>query len=223
MAQRPRDGVPGRVLLVVVPALPPGTALDATEAPLLDAATLARISAHLLARAAPGARLLVRNAAYERIQVRCALQLRRSVHAGDCLRAVNQALREHLSPWRPGGLTANFDWQLGTDEVEAFLRGQHGVEAVGQVSLLHIVRSDAGDYRLSDSALGLNRPAGPADPSNAQGSRRTIRPTHRWSLAVPMRQHLLALDDQPAAQGPQVTGLARLTLGSNFIIGGRAP
>lgn len=206
MPQRPRGECPGRVLVVVVPALPPGFDIDGTEAPRLDAATLQRIADFLAERSAPSLQMVVRNASYERIQVRCVLRLARDARAGERLRLLNQALRDFLSPWREGGIGASFDWRIGTDEVEAMLRAQDGVEAVGQVSLLHIVRSDSGFYRLYDSAR--SRRAGP------------LRPAHRWSLALPMRRHLIELDEQPGARGPQPTGLPRLALGSSFVIGG---
>ncbi|MDT8998206.1 hypothetical protein RQP53_02835 [Paucibacter sp. APW11] len=194
-----------RVLLVVVPALPPGREIDGTEAPRLDAATLDEIAAYIRRRGVADLPLLVRNAVYDRIQVRCKLKLKTGVQAGERLRQLHQALRDYLSPWRPGGITARFDWQLRADEVEAYLRAQDGVEAVGEVSLLHIVRNDRGRYRLDDSA---RRP-----------QQNLVTPSRPWSLALPTRKHLLELSDTPPPSAPRTTGLARLALGGSFIIG----
>lgn len=209
MPQRPGGEGAGKVLVVVVPALPPGFDIDGTEAPRLDAATLQRIQQHLLERCAPGVRILVRNAGYERIQVRCALRLADGVNSGLRLRELNQALRDFLSPWRDSGLSADFGWRITTDEIEAMLRAQPGVEAVGQVSLLHIVRSDGGRHRLRDSARASR--SGP------------LTPAYRWNLALPMRRHLITLSDQPGERGPQATGLSLLALGDSFIIRGSSP
>ena len=195
-----------RVLLVVVPALAPGREIEGTEAPRLDAATLDVIAASLLQRGVPHLRLLVRNAVYDRIQVRCKLKLKAGFQSGERLRQLNQALNDYLSPWRPGGLTARFDWTLRADEMEAFLRAQAGVDSVGEVSLLHIVRSDRQRNLLNDSARtkALN----------------VITPSQPWSLALPVRKHLLELSDTTPPSSPRTTGLARLALGSSFIIGG---
>lgn len=190
------------VHVVVVPTLPAGYEIDGTEAPRLDASTLQRIAQYLTDRMPPYQPLLVRNASYERIQVRCTLRLARGEPAGERLRELNQSLRDYLSPWRPGGITTRFDWQLRADEVEAFLRAQAGVDAVGQVSLLHVVASDSLVYRLFDTARGS----------------RVLRPAQAWSLALPMRGHLLELVDQPALQA-QPSGLGKLTVQSSFIIG----
>ncbi|MFZ5547170.1 MAG: hypothetical protein ACOZJX_00525 [Pseudomonadota bacterium] len=190
------------VLVVVVPALPAGYEIDGTEAPRLDASTLQRIATYLTDRMPPNQPVLVRNASYERIQVRCTLRLMRGEPAGERLRELNQSLRDYLSPWRPGGITTRFDWQLRTDEVEAFLRAQPGVESIGRVSLLHVVASDQSVYTLSDTAR-VNQVVQPAQP---------------WSLALPTRGHLLELVDQPAPL-PQPSGLGRLTLASSFIVG----
>lgn len=199
---RGRTGPDDPVTVVVVPALPPGHEVDGTEAPRLDAAALLRIRRHLAPRLPPGHTLLVRNATYDRIQVRCTLRLAAGEPAGRRLRELNQSLRDFLSPWRPGGITARFDWQLRGDAVEAHLRAQPGVEAVGRASLLHITQDDAGFLRLGDSARE-------ADPP---------RPRAAWSLALPTRAHLLELMDDPLDL-PATTGLARLSVGGSFIIG----
>ena len=190
------------VLVVVVPALPAGYEIDGTEAPRLDASTLQRIARFLGDRMPPHQPLLVRNASYERIQVRCTLRLARGEPAGERLRELNQSLRDYLSPWRPGGITTQFDWQLRADDVEAFLRAQPGVDAIGRVSLLHIVLSDQAVYRLSDTAR----------------DRQVVRPAQAWSLALPARGHLLELAGQPTPLA-QPSGLGKLTISSSFIIG----
>jgi hypothetical protein len=199
---RSDTGTDEPVLVVVVPALPAGYEIDGTEAPRLDASTLQRIAQYLSSRMPPGQPLLVRNAGYERIQVRCTLRLAQGEPTGERLRELNQGLRDYLSPWRAGGITAQFDWQLRADEVEAFLRAQPGVAALGRVSLLHIVSSDQAVYRLSDTARGD----------------RVVHPAQAWSLALPTRGHLLELADQPMPLA-QSSGLGKLTVGSSFIVG----
>ena len=206
------------ILVVVVPALPAGYEIDGTEAPRLDASTLQRIAVFLADRMPqhqrriagfladrmpPHQPLLVRNASYERIQVRCPLRLARGEPTGERLRELNQSLRDYLSPWRPGGVTTRFDWQVRADDVGAFLRARPGVDKIGQVSLLHIVSNDEQVYRLTDTAVDKKGVVSAAWP---------------WSLALPTRGHLLELADDPQPKALP-SGLGRLTIGSSFVIG----
>lgn len=191
-------------LRVVVVAAPPADALP-DAAPRLDAATLDRIQAYLSARSSPHLSLTVRNCAYARVQLRCALSLVAGVPAGSTLRRLNLDLLDYLSPWRPGGRGIAFDWRLHAEELEAFARARPEIASIGAISLLHITQDDAGCYRLGDSArLGS----------------REIAAKRGWTLLLPMRRHLLELQSEPGERRARVTGLARLALGSSFIIGG---
>jgi len=199
---------PGHVLVVAVPKPRASAVFDHSQAPRFDAAVLEEMAAYLRGLAPDGAHIVVRNPAYERIQVRAALRLSRDSQPGAVLRQLNRALLAYLSPWQEGGCSARFGWQVQLDAVAAHLRAQDGVEAVGQLSLLHIVRSDQNLYALDDSA----RRNGAAD----------VRPTQPWSLALPTRRHLLDLIADPAGRAPRSTGVAKLEIGNTFIIGRRA-
>ncbi len=203
---------PGQVLVVVVPYPQPGDLFSSTEAPRLDAAMLDAMQRYLQSCAAPGASVRVRNAAYERAQVRCIVQLARGHHPGTALRALNQAIVEHLSPWHPDGLGAEFGWSVRADALEAFLRAQDGVAAVGRVSMLHIVRNDRQFNALRDTAAQV-----------LNGEARTLRPAQPWSLLLPTRRHLIELRDEVGPLVPRRTGIRRLEVGSTFIVGRPAP
>ncbi len=209
----------GHVLVVVVPAPRDGVLFSSTEAPRLDADLLEQITALLRDRCTPGASLIVRNAAYERLQVRCALRLQRGVHAGSALRRINKALVEFLSPWHEDGFGADFDWEVRADVVEGFLRSLDEVDAVGELSLLHIVSSDQHLYRLHDTARTDGAQHDGSGNVDARLSR--VRPQQPWSLMLPTRRHLFDLLDDPAREAPQQTGIDRLEIGNTFIIGGR--
>lgn len=204
--------LPGQVLVAVVPFPQPGDLFRSTEAPRFDAALLDAMQQHLQACAPPGARVLVRNAAYERAQVRCILRLARGAHPGAVLRQLNQAIVEYLSPWHAGGIGAEFDWSVRADTLEAFLREQPGVDAVGKLSMLHIVRNDRQFNVLRDTATHTIR-----------GEARTLRPAQPWSLLLPTRRHLLELRDDIGPLVPHTTGIQRLEVGSTFIVGRSAP
>ena len=87
------------------------------------------MAAHVRERSAPGLRIVVRNAAYERIQVRCTLRLARGSHPGAAMVRINRAIVEFLSPWHAGGHRAEFDWDIRSEAVEACLRELDEVEA----------------------------------------------------------------------------------------------
>ncbi|CAG9186471.1 baseplate J/gp47 family protein [Cupriavidus pampae] len=199
---------PGHVLVVVVPYPHPGDLFSSTEASRLDAATLDAMERHLRACAPPGATICVRNAAYERAQVRCSVRLARDRHPGAALRQLNQAIIEHLSPWHANGLGAEFDWSVRAEDMEALLRAQPGVEEVGRVSMLHIVRNDRQFNALHDTATHV-----------IHGEARTLRPAQPWSLLLPTRTHLIELRDQLGPLVPQPTGIRRLAVGGTFIVG----
>lgn len=201
----------GGVLVVVVPSPHQGTLFRSTEAPRFDAAVLEQMADHVRERGAPGIRIVVRNAAYERIQVRCAVRLARGSHPGASLIRINRAIVEFLSPWHAGGHRAEFDWDIRSEAIEACLRELDEVETVGAMSLLQVVQTDANLYQLHDTARsGRARPL------------RQVRPVQPWSLALPTSHHLIELIDAPLP-GAVATGVGKLEVGSTFIVGGTAP
>ena len=212
--RRPGVASPGDVLVVVVPTPPAaeganGTPqLSATAEPHLNAVELARIQDYLQGLASPFARIQVRNAVYERIQVRCTVKLARGVQAGQALRRIDQAITDHLSPWREGGCRPRFDWTIRCEDVEAHVRSLDCVDFVTQLSLLHVAQSDDRVYTLGDTARGQAELATQA------------RPGSPWSIALPMRGHMVRTVDTSTDERPEATGIAQLGIGSTFIVGG---
>ncbi len=215
----------GHVLVVVVPtpptvisADPAGHPNDAAEAglsataePHLNAVELARIQAYLQRLSSPFAQIQVRNAAYERILVRCTVKLKRGVQTGQALRRINQAITDYVSPWRPGGCQPSFDWTVRCEDVEAHVRALDCVDFVTQLSLLHVAQSDDHVFTLNDTARGQARLVSRA------------RPRSPWSIALPMREHMVKTVDTSTDERPEVTGIAHLGIGGTFIIGKAAP
>ena len=211
---------PGCVTVVVVPASPAGSS-DELRAPKLNAVELDRIKDYLASVASPFARIFVRNAIYERIQVRCAVRFRKELQSGHCLKWLNQQLIDRISPLRPGGIHARFDWSLSPGEVETWIREADYVEDVARVSLLQVSEDDAGRYALGDSArLGPVAQGELSAPGNARWAPGTLRPTFPWSLALPMRRHdiVVIAPDTPRTAG--VTGIKGLEIGNTFVIAG---
>lgn len=203
-----RTESPGHVLVVVVPAAPRNEIAERTRGFRLNAIVLHRIRDFLCAHASPHARLVVRNAVYERVQVRCTLKLVRGAQAGVALRRVNDTIIDLLSPWVDGGDGPRFDWRVRSEDIEAQVRRLDCVDFVTKLSLLHIARSDHGVYTLSDTAreTPFGTQVGPAAP-------------WPWSLVLPTRTHILATTPAFTNAEPERTGIDRLAVGSTFIVG----
>ena len=202
---------PGQVLVVVVPWPQANVGFELAQGPRLDAATLESMAEYLRQLASPGLRLVVRNAAYEAVQVRAAVRLARGSHPGTSLRQLNQAIINYLSPWQPGGYQSSFDWTVRTEDLEAHLRAQPGVEALGPLSLLHLVASDQCFHTLADTA----RRESVGTPWTS-----LVRPAMPWSLVVPTQTHLIESVDDLTLANPPATGIGLLAIGSTFISGG---
>ena len=203
------SGLPaGQMLVVVIPALRWSEAADNTRAPRLSASKLERIREFLAARASSFAAIIVRNVAYERIQVRCTVQPQPGAQGGRVLARVNEAITRHLSPWNDPLHGPRFDWVLRCDDVEAQIRRVAGVQAVAKLSLLGVSSADAsGKYILSDTA----RPA----PGRVGGE---LHASSRWSIALPMQEHLLSAEALHKL-APEPSGVQQLKIGATFVMG----
>ena len=200
---------PGHVLVAVVPAAAPGAVL---QMPRFNAGELERMADFLASLAPPFMAFEVRNAAYELVQVRCSVQLRRGAHVGSSLQRLDEAIAAYLSPWCAGGRSAGFDWSLRCEDVESHIRSLPDVEQVSGLSLLRVAEDDEGRYALSDTA----RPASGASRAEAT----LLRCRVPWSIAVPMRRHIIDLDGNVERIAPRASGITQLAIGGTFIIGG---
>ncbi len=205
------DPATGQVLVVVVPAAHRFDRASGALYPRMNAAELLAMEHMLQQLCAPAARVKVRNAAYEFLQVRCRVRLAPRATEGAVLRHCEQAVFDHLCPWLPTGLAARFGWAVRAEEIETRLRAVAGVESVTGLSLLHIARDDHQHYRLADTAR--------VPPAAGTVQRVEVRPAVPWSIAVPMEAQLITSTRSQKGQPPQPTGIEKLTIGRNFIIG----
>ncbi len=212
---------PGQVLIVVVPQLPADNPELRSRPHRLNAVELRRIADLLQPLASDCAELQVRNAAFEFVQVRATLRLKRHpgmdgsiASHGRVIQRVNQAIVDYLSPWSEGGHGAAFEWSLRCEDIESWIRAElPEVEAISGLSLLQISESDEGAFYLGDSALLAV--AGDVQPGEA-----AARCRWPWSLALPTETHLIDIvpGDSPDAS-IEVCGISRLRVGESFIVG----
>jgi hypothetical protein len=209
----------GQVLVVAVPQVPRNDWAHALEAPRFNANELQNMQQYLQARASPFAQVVVRNPVYDRIQLRCSVGLAPGAHEGEVLQRLNATTVRLLSPWFDEGYAPDFDWVVRSEDLEARLRELDGVAYVTRLSLLHVGCTDDGIYTLGDTARegagAEGRPGGAARRGNAMARA-------PWSLALPLATHIVEAERAPDAPqtAPQPTGIARLAIGSTFVIAG---
>jgi len=213
MTGQPRPPA-GQVVAVVVPQVPRNDPDFACAAPRFNAIQLSRMAEHLRERASPFAKIVVRNPAYDRLQLRCTVGLVRGAHEGASLQRINRRVVETLSPWFDDGCGPEFDWVVRGEDLEARLRALDCVDYVTQLSLLHVACSDDGVYTLGDTAR--RAPAAHGANTEGRGHATSLAP---WSLALPMATHIVTAASAFPDPAPQPTGIARLSVGSTFVIG----
>jgi len=203
--------LPGRgaLRLVLVPRVPRNVAALATRAVSLPVVVLERIEALLRPLASPFAAISVHSAGFERVQLRCRLQLRAGTAPGQLLQRAQALVQAYLSPWFDEGLQAQFAWTLRGEDIADRLRGLPGVVAVSGLSLLHWGSDASGRHWLQDSAR---------QPGGGVSSSALLRPRDAGSLLLPADTHLI----ETAVDGPAAvaaSGIRHLGVGRNFIVG----
>ncbi len=206
-AEEPVDRIrPGQILIVVIPQ--PLNRLSEMPYPMVNGAVLKEIRDFAKKRASPFARISVRNPAYEKIQVRCTVQLKKGQLIGHYIDLLNREISDYLSPWSESGYRVGFGWCIRRYELEAYIRNRPYIEYVTNFSMLHITKIGKGHYDLFDTVDGH----GGID--NAE----EIRPLFPWSLAMPFKRHFIETIDKVVPITPEVTGIEELEIGSTFII-----
>ena len=214
---------PGHFLVAVLPK-----EKDEEEAPPRFAAhELSEMEAFLREHMSPHARVCVTNPVYEKIQVRCTLTLKKA--QGNVLQRVHGSIGDFLSPWvEEVGYRPRFGWCIRQSEVLAFLSGHPDVISVTNFSMLHITRSPQGIFAMGDTVIksfaseddeneNLSPCRGTQGPPQSL-TRKEIRPTTPWSMAIPAGAHFLETHETAEPIAPEKTGVGELEVGRTFII-----
>lgn len=199
--QRPR---PGHILIVVIPSLKHAAA-DIMN-PTADGMLLRKIKDYVKGLSSPFVAIKVRNPAYEKIQVRCRVQLSRGKAGGYFIEKLNLALVDYLSPWNDTGYTAEFGWCIRRYDLKSYIHNFDYINFVTDFSLLRVAEDDNGYYRLFDTVAQKVKEIHPFSP---------------WSIAIPFKQHYIEVSEKAKVVEPAVTGINELEIGSNFIITGK--
>ncbi|SEQ95515.1 hypothetical protein SAMN05421690_100461 [Nitrosomonas sp. Nm51] len=149
------------------------------------------------------------NPVYETIQVRCTVKFKEGCTSGMYLAKLNEAISDYISPWHDTvGYTKHFGWRISKHDMQAYIQQLAYIDRVTNFSMLRIAPDGEALFDLFDSAVAT-------EPQDESGE---ITPEYPWSVAEPMRQHFIEVDDSFVTIAPEVTGIGELEIGSTFIV-----
>jgi hypothetical protein len=198
---------PGHLLIVAIPHL----AQDEihTKKSFLNGRFVAEMKNFVQKHAPSFATIHVMNPVYEVIQVRCTVKLKNALFSGMHLNRLNRDISDFLSPWNEAvGYARHFGWLISKHDIESFIQSLDYIDRVTNLSLLRIAPMGEGFFDLHDSA----------DKLNGGSEFKDIAPLYPWSIAAPIQQHFIEIDDRYDLIEPEITGIGELEIGSTFII-----
>ncbi|PTN11648.1 hypothetical protein [Nitrosomonas aestuarii] len=152
------------------------------------------------------------NPVYETIQVRCTVKLRNARNGGLYLGKLNDAISAYISPWHDTvGYTTHFGWCINKFDVQSYIQQLDFIDRVTNFSILRITPDGNALFNLLDSVA----------ESKVTTESCEITPRYPWSIAEPMQQHFIEVDDSYVTIEPEITGIGELEIGSTFIIQNR--
>ena len=200
-AQFGRQIKPGHLLIVLIPYLNEPASVNMQ--PMVNALLLKEVNEFVKSLSSEFVKINVRNPAYEQIQVRCKVKFKQGSKQGFYLNELNQSIVDYLSPWSSTGFEAKFGWHIRCDEIQSHINSFEFVSYVSALSLLQIREGDDHKYQLADTARQGASEAEPANP---------------WSIAIPVRRHLIEVVGESGIWAREETGIADLAIGSTFIL-----
>jgi hypothetical protein len=200
---------PGHILIVPLPALHRGGHFN--QKPTLSGHLIHEVEQYVRELAPPYATISVENPVYEEVQVRCHVKLKPGLQGGWYSEQINQALCDFLSPWNVHGQNRHFGWNIRQHDIIAYLLDIDFIDEISGVSLLQI--SPVGN----DSDLLFSM----TDNARNKDESRDMHPAYPWSIAVPMNQHWIVVQERYKTEKVKPIGISELKIGSTFIIAPR--
>jgi hypothetical protein len=200
----------GSVLVIVVPDIDRRKDINIFR-PKDSYSTLQEITAFLKERAAPFARIEVRNPLYERVKVVASIKFKQGLDSGFFLRQLNQDMRAFLSPWLyDSHVELNLGGFISRSDVLGFIERQSYVEFVTALSVV-VTKDHNGFFTLEDTARAIKEEHKDEDIG-------TIHAGKPWSILVTASRHLFTAIDEEVMLPPDPRGIDNLVIGDDFII-----
>lgn len=206
--------VAGTVSVVVTPKLMDRDNLH-SHGYHVNSVLLSEIQQFLRSVCAPQLTIIVANAQYEIVRVRCSVSFFDKVGSGLRVQQLSQDISRYLSPWTDDGLLQGLGWRIRTKDVERFIRQRDYVRFVTRVSLVKIYRDQEKKevYRLRDTAHQ------PALPTGNDIDRFYLQAAFPWTLPVPAEKHDIALLEGDSHELPaEGVGINTMDIGGTFVL-----
>lgn len=212
---------PGSVLLVVMPYV----AKDYTytgRGVMVSNSQLQKVSAYAKKISADNIRIAVRNAEFEKVQIRCKVKFTDRFVKGEKLGEFERDIDRFLAPWLfDPKESAHLGKAVYLNDIYAFLSNLGYVEYLTGFSVLHVFHDGEKRYALFDSGKGKEDGK---DQSNwpgaekAGGPKNFIEPSNVWGTFIPSTHHLIEELDQADFKQAKKAGIINLQVEENFII-----
>ncbi|MEM8572383.1 MAG: hypothetical protein AAGG56_15960 [Pseudomonadota bacterium] len=199
-------------IIAVVPEAPEEARELPSQPAMFDVLTLRRIEAYIAECSGAFCVPRVRNPSYERLQIRAQVSFVDKRDTGLALRQLKLDVSKFLSVWTAKAPLDGFGWSLNLHDVAAFLRGLDYVSALSGFSILHLARDDRNIWRLFDTA----REDGDGD--EAGNGRQVLCGREPWSLALPMADHWITVQEAGRLESAKPTGIGGLGIGETLVV-----
>lgn len=193
--------VPGSVTIVPVSKLV--KTVSSAWDPCLSGKVLNDIKDFLKEKVPASVNIHVVNPLFEKMQVRCNVDLRDGYGVGESLQDLNQKINEYISPWYGPGPEEFFGWTMYEEDLKSFILGLEYVKFVKELSILRIVSSDSQHYDVDHTAC------------DNSGIIRGLTP---WSVPTSMAKHFLNIVPEISQAKSISVGYGDLEIGSTFIL-----
>ncbi|MFT6777231.1 MAG: hypothetical protein ACJAV1_001148 [Paraglaciecola sp.] len=208
---------PGHILIMVRPKVE-NCQHQQCKDHRVSAALLINIRDHIKTLSPAFTNIQVYNPEYEQLQVRCAVRFIKNQQNGTSIKRLNNAINDHLCPWHARSINTGFGWLLKVKALEFFIGQLSYVDFVTDLSILHLSQPEHGKignhstdiYHLTDSVNGSEL--------TQKTESTSIKPHQPWSLLMPAAQHHIVSLTEQTIMLPEITGIAELEVGRNFII-----
>lgn len=193
--------------LTVVPVSPLIEANGNSWDPCLGGTVLSDIKNFLKEKISASANVRVVNPFFEKLQVRCIVDLYDGYGEGESMLDLNDKINQFISPWSSVGQTKFFGWSLDENELKSFILNLEYVKYIKELSVLKIASNDSCNFIVDNVEQEKN------------GVLQGLCP---WSVPTPMAKHFLNIVSEIDDSMHICVGYGNLEIGSTFIVqGGR--
>ncbi len=192
----------GSVLIVVSPYVDYKKEID----PQVSREQLYEIKSYLQNYISPFVQLEVRNPAYERVKIICAVQFASGYNYGLYLQKLSEDINKYLKQGMlQSGKTIELGGKINTSDILSFMRTLEYIEFITKFSMVQTAQDFQGNFMLLDTA-------------REGDSKSFLQATKPWSTLIPAENHQITLLDGREEMNSSQAGISDLGLGNEFIV-----